>query len=202
MPYRAAGRRAVRLPRRRHRRDRAAARDRDEGGRDRRSSSSVRHGLRDRLIAVQKAIAKQQMVADKNEDIDVIGIADDELEASVQVFFVRRGRVVGPQGVRARQGRGAHARAGWSTGSSRRCTATSRRPGVPKQVLVPVESEDVATYEEWLCAHARGRGCRSGCPSEATSGRCSRPSRATPARSSRAIACAGPTDHNSRAAGR
>ena len=54
--------------------------------------------LRDRLIAVQKAIAKQQMVADKNEDIDVIGIADDDLEASVQVFYVRKGRVVGRKG--------------------------------------------------------------------------------------------------------
>ena len=29
------------------------------------------------------------MVADRNEDIDVIGIADDELEAAVQVFYVR-----------------------------------------------------------------------------------------------------------------
>ena len=47
---------------------------------------------------MQKAIAKQQMVADKNEDIDVIGIADDDLEASVQVFFVRKGRVVGRKG--------------------------------------------------------------------------------------------------------
>jgi excinuclease ABC subunit C len=48
--------------------------------------------LRDRLHAVQKAVEKQQMVADKDEDLDVIGIAEDELEASVQVFFVRKGR--------------------------------------------------------------------------------------------------------------
>ncbi|HEY5938083.1 MAG TPA: excinuclease ABC subunit UvrC, partial [Kofleriaceae bacterium] len=54
--------------------------------------------LRDRLAAVRKAIAKQQMVADRNEDIDVIGLAGDELEASVQVFFVRKGRVVGRKG--------------------------------------------------------------------------------------------------------
>ena len=54
--------------------------------------------LRDRLTAVRKAISKQQMVADKNEDVDVIGIADDELEAAVQMFFVRRGRVVGRKG--------------------------------------------------------------------------------------------------------
>ena len=38
------------------------------------------------------------MVADRNEDLDVIGLADDELEAAVQVFYVRRGRVVGRKG--------------------------------------------------------------------------------------------------------
>ena len=48
--------------------------------------------LRDRLSAVRKAIEKQQMVFPKNEDADVIGIHDDELEAAVQVFFVRKGR--------------------------------------------------------------------------------------------------------------
>ena len=55
--------------------------------------------LRDRLLAVRKAIEKQQMVAERSEDIDVIGIADDELEAAVQVFFVRKGRVVGRKGI-------------------------------------------------------------------------------------------------------
>ena len=62
--------------------------------------AGVRAGgpLRDRLISVRKAIEKQQMVADRNEDIDVIGLAGDELEAAVQVFFVRKGRVVGRKG--------------------------------------------------------------------------------------------------------
>src|SRR5947207_5263017 len=46
--------------------------------------------LRDRLASVQKAIEKQAVVTDRPEDLDVIGIADDELEASVQVFYVRR----------------------------------------------------------------------------------------------------------------
>src|SRR5262245_62925293 len=44
--------------------------------------------LRDRLTAVRRAIERQQMVADTSDDIDVIGIAEDELEASVQVFYV------------------------------------------------------------------------------------------------------------------
>ncbi len=62
--------------------------------------------LRDRLTSVTKAIERQQMVADRNEDLDVVGIADDDLEAAVQVFYVRKGRGRRPEGVRGRQGRG------------------------------------------------------------------------------------------------
>ena len=54
--------------------------------------------LRDRLTAVRKAIDKQQLVAEKTDDLDAIGIADDELEAVVQIFYVRKGRVVGRKG--------------------------------------------------------------------------------------------------------
>jgi excinuclease ABC subunit C len=54
--------------------------------------------VRDRLVSVRKAIERQQMVTERPEDLDVIGMADDELEAAVQVFFVRRGRVVGRKG--------------------------------------------------------------------------------------------------------
>jgi excinuclease ABC subunit C len=105
--------------------------------------------LRDRLIAVRKAISKQQMVADKNEDVDVIGIADDELEASVQMFFVRRGRVVGRKGFVLDKVEEL------SEGKlvDRILEAVyGEEPltGYPKQVLVPFEPDDVATYEEWL----------------------------------------------------
>ncbi|MFI5075637.1 MAG: excinuclease ABC subunit UvrC, partial [Actinomycetales bacterium] len=51
--------------------------------------------LRDQIVSVSKAIERQQMVDAKEEDYDAIGMVDDELEASVQVFLVRKGRVVG-----------------------------------------------------------------------------------------------------------
>jgi excinuclease ABC subunit C len=110
--------------------------------------------LRDRLGAVRKAIEKQQMVVEKPEDIDVVGIEGDELEAAVQVFFVRRGRVVGRKGFVLDKAEDL------TDGElvDRILEGLYADPpplGVPKQVLVPVESADPELYEEWL-THQRG----------------------------------------------
>ena len=105
--------------------------------------------VRDRLVAVQKAVAKQQMVVDNKEDVDVIGIADDELEASVQMFFVRKGRVVGRKGFvldkveELSPGR-------LIDRILEAVYGDEPAMGYPKQVLVPWEPDDRPTYEEWL----------------------------------------------------
>jgi excinuclease ABC subunit C len=109
---------------------------------------------RDRLISVRKAIEKQQMVADRNEDIDVVGIAGDELEASVQVFFVRKGRVVGRKGFILDLVEDLTP-GGLVDRILEQMYGDEPPAGVPKQVLVPEASEDLATYEEWL-THLRG----------------------------------------------
>ena len=62
--------------------------------------------LRDRIAAVHKAAETQQMVSDRAEDFDVVGLAEDPLEASVQIFRVRRGPRGGAPGLRGREGRG------------------------------------------------------------------------------------------------
>ena len=110
--------------------------------------------LRDRLLAVRRAIEKQQMVAERSEDIDVIGIADDELEAAVQVFFVRKGRVVGRKGFVLDKVEELSA-GGLVDRILEALYGDDPPAGVPKQVLVPVEPDDPATYEEWL-THLRG----------------------------------------------
>jgi len=105
--------------------------------------------LRDRLAAVHKVIERQQMVLENDEDLDVIGIAGDELEAAVQVFYVRRGRVVGRKGYVLDKAEDL------SDGElvDRILEGLYGDPpplGVPKQVLVSVDSADPALYEEWL----------------------------------------------------
>ena len=54
--------------------------------------------LRDDLIAMRKALEKQAVVLGDATDADVFALADDELEAAVQVFHVRGGRIRGQRG--------------------------------------------------------------------------------------------------------
>jgi excinuclease ABC subunit C len=105
--------------------------------------------VRDRLTSVRKAIAKQQMVIENSEDADVIGIADDELEAAVQVFFVRRGRVVGRRGFIVDKVEDLTPGELIDT-IVEGLYSTTVPMGLPKQVLVPVESADPKLYEDWL----------------------------------------------------
>ncbi len=105
--------------------------------------------LRDRLENIRKVIERQQMVAERSEDFDVIGIADDELEAAVQIFHVRAGRVLG--------------RAGFVLDKVEDMTSAQlvartleglydEEPvlGWPKKVYVPELPENAELYADWL----------------------------------------------------
>lgn len=54
--------------------------------------------LRDDLIALDKVMEKNSVVLSDATDADLVGMVQDELEASVQVFHVRGGRIRGQRG--------------------------------------------------------------------------------------------------------
>jgi excinuclease ABC subunit C len=54
--------------------------------------------LRDDLQALQRALEKQAVVLPDGTNCDVIGLVEDQLEAAVQVFYIRDGRVRGQRG--------------------------------------------------------------------------------------------------------
>jgi len=108
---------------------------------------AARH--RDRLDSVRKAIEKQQMVFPRNEDTDVIGIADDELEAAVQVFYVRKGRVMGRRGFVVDKAEPLD-RPELVSRVLERLYFEDNPVGSPKEVLVPELPLRADLYEEWL----------------------------------------------------
>jgi excinuclease ABC subunit C len=105
--------------------------------------------LRDRLVSVRKAIEKQQMVGSRNEDLDVVGLVDDELEAAVQIFHVRKGRVMGRRGFIVDKVEDLD-RSELVARVLERLYFEDNPLGWPKQVLVPDLPADPRLYEEWL----------------------------------------------------
>jgi excinuclease ABC subunit C len=103
--------------------------------------------LRDQLAAARKAMESQEMVLGRTDDLDVVGMEEDDLEAAFQVFFVRRGRMMG--------------RRGWvvdkveDIDAPRLVSSFLRelymdREEVPPRILVPVWPTDQPVLERWL----------------------------------------------------
>ena len=139
--------------------------------------------LRDDIQALHRALEKQAVVLGDGTDCDVIALAEDQLEAAVQVFYVRGGRVRGQRGwvvdkvediatgdlVGQFLGQvygddpvaGEPARADQAAAAPRQATgrpgATGLSGAVPREVLVPVLPQDAAAVEEWLAARRGGR---------------------------------------------
>jgi excinuclease ABC subunit C len=112
--------------------------------------------LRDQLISVRKAIERQQMVDAKEEDYDAIGIADDPLEASVQIFLVRKGRVVGRKGVVVDKVEDV-GRPELIGRLLEQLYGDLEAAEIPREILVPDAPDDPDLYQEFLTLQRGGR---------------------------------------------
>ena len=115
--------------------------------------------LRDDLGALRRAMEKQAVVLGDGTDADVVAFAQDELEAAVQVFHVRGGRVRGQRGwvidkVEPTETPALVERFLTQFYGEQAALAESADDAgqpVPREILVPELPPDVDALAEWLC---------------------------------------------------
>ncbi|MEU5825318.1 excinuclease ABC subunit UvrC [Streptomyces sp. NPDC047803] len=110
--------------------------------------------LRDDVGALKRAMEKSAVVLADATDADLIAVAEDELEAAVQIFHVRGGRVRGQRGWVTDKVENVDT-SGLVEHALQQLYGEESGDAVPKEVLVPALPEDPDAVSQWL-ADRRG----------------------------------------------
>ncbi|MFE7626288.1 excinuclease ABC subunit UvrC [Streptomyces sp. NPDC057509] len=110
--------------------------------------------LRDDVEALRRAMEKSAVVLADATDADLIAVAEDELEAAVQIFHVRGGRVRGQRGWVTDKVENVDT-SGLVEHALQQLYGEESGDAVPKEVLVPALPEDPEAVSQWL-ADRRG----------------------------------------------
>ncbi|MFD9032425.1 excinuclease ABC subunit UvrC [Streptomyces sp. NPDC059567] len=105
--------------------------------------------LRDDIEALRRAMEKNAVVLADATDADLIALAEDELEAAVQIFHVRGGRVRGQRGWVTDKVE-AVSTADLVEHALQQLYGEESGDAVPKEVLVPAVPEDAEAVTLWL----------------------------------------------------
>ncbi|MET9533935.1 MULTISPECIES: excinuclease ABC subunit UvrC [unclassified Streptomyces] len=105
--------------------------------------------LRDDIEALKRALEKNAVVFNDATDADLIAVAEDELEAAVQIFHVRGGRVRGQRGWVTDKVEAVET-SGLVEHALQQLYGDEKGEGVPKEVLVPALPEQADAVTQWL----------------------------------------------------
>ncbi|HEX2773444.1 MAG TPA: excinuclease ABC subunit UvrC [Micromonosporaceae bacterium] len=113
--------------------------------------------LRDDLAALRRAMEKQTVVLGDGTDADVVAFAEDPLEAAVQVFHVRDGRIRGQRGWVVEKVEDLNTGDLVHHFCSQVYGGEHGEGDVPRELLVPALPADTDALAEWLSGHRGGR---------------------------------------------
>lgn len=105
--------------------------------------------LRDDIGALKSAMEKNAVVLADATDADLVALAEDELEAAVQIFHVRGGRVRGQRGWVTDRVEAVDT-AGLVEHALQQLYGDEQAEGIPREVLVPALPQPAGPVREWL----------------------------------------------------
>jgi excinuclease ABC subunit C len=103
--------------------------------------------IRDQLIAIERVVEGQKVVTQDKLDTDVIAFARDERDACIQIFFVRRGKLIGTEYFVLDGTREAHDQELVEAFVKQFYTEATH---IPPRILLPIEIEEARIIETWL----------------------------------------------------
>jgi excinuclease ABC subunit C len=108
---------------------------------------------RDQIASLRQVFERQKVISPRGEDQDVFGLAQEGGEAQVQLFLIRRGRLIGRETFTFQLG--AETASSLLTSLIKQFYLGSR--DIPREILLSHPLEDAPLIEAWLTSRANRR---------------------------------------------
>jgi excinuclease ABC subunit C len=105
---------------------------------------------RDQIASLRQVFERQKVISPRGEDLDVFGLAHEAREAQVQLFLIRRGRLIGRETFTFELG--AETPSGLLASLLKQFYVGSR--DIPKEILLSHPLEDASLIAAWLTSRA------------------------------------------------
>lgn len=103
---------------------------------------------RDQIASLRQVFERQKVISPRGEDLDVFGLAHEAREAQVQLFLIRRGRLIGRETFTFELG--AETPSGLMASLLKQFYVGSR--DIPKEILLSHPLEDASLIAAWLAS--------------------------------------------------
>ena len=103
---------------------------------------------RDQIASLRQVFERQKVISPRGEDLDVFGLAHEAREAQVQLFLIRRGRLIGRETFTFELG--AETPSGLLASLLKQFYVGSR--DIPKEILLSHPLEDASLIAAWLAS--------------------------------------------------
>lgn len=103
---------------------------------------------RDQIASLRQVFERQKVISPRGEDLDVFGLAHEAREAQVQLFLIRRGRLIGRETFTFELG--AETPSGLLASLLKQFYVGAR--DIPKEILLSDPLEDASLIAAWLAS--------------------------------------------------